>query len=108
MCGVWRAGNTRTRTHTHPHYPPSHSVEANLEHMWKRYGFYLPDAAYVADPEGLLSYLGSKIANGRVALYTRGDDDTARVHPSLHAVQRHMVDTAQVRREGESEGGTEG
>ena len=101
LCGG--TGETHTHTHTcthspHPtHSPLSLSVEANLEHMWKRYGFYLPDAAYVADPEGLLSYLGSKIANGRVALYTRGDDDTARVHPSLHAVQRHMVDTSQVR-----------
>jgi len=95
--GAGNGGSARRNDRPLHHPPlPSPSVEACLEHMWKTYGFYLPDAAFLADAEGLLSYLGSKLANGRVALHARGDDAGARVWPSLHAVQRHMVDSGQV------------
>ena len=33
------------------------SMEANLEYMWKRFGFYFPEADLLTDPEGLLKYL---------------------------------------------------
>ncbi|KAK9831427.1 hypothetical protein WJX81_003930 [Elliptochloris bilobata] len=69
------------------------SMAANLEHMWKRFGFYFPEAQHLADPEGLLKYLGAKLIVGRVPLYARGDDANARQFGSLHAVQRHMADT---------------
>lgn len=42
------------------------SMEENLEYMFKQYGFYLPDAEYLVDPEGLLKYLGSKLQYGKV------------------------------------------
>jgi pre-60S factor REI1 len=35
----------------------SPSMEANLEYMWRKFGFYLPDAQYLRDPEALLKYL---------------------------------------------------
>ena len=35
----------------------SPSFEANMEYMFKRFGFYFPDAEYLVDPEGLLRYL---------------------------------------------------
>ena len=35
----------------------SASFEANMEHMYKKFGFYFPDAEYLVDPEGLLKYL---------------------------------------------------
>ena len=35
----------------------STSLEANLEYMWKHFGFYLPDAEYILDPEALVQYL---------------------------------------------------
>lgn len=35
----------------------SDSLEANLEYMWKLFGFYLPDAEFLTDPEGLVKYL---------------------------------------------------
>ncbi|KAK9828841.1 hypothetical protein WJX72_002352 [[Myrmecia] bisecta] len=70
------------------------SMEGNLEYMWKHYGFYFPDAEYLKDPEGLLKYLGAKLQYG-VPLYRRGDDENAKQFSSLHAVQRHMVDTNQ-------------
>ena len=37
----------------------SSSFEANLEYMWKKFGFYLPDTEYLQDPEGLFKYLVS-------------------------------------------------
>eukprot|EP00891_Asterochloris_glomerata_P004280 jgi/Astpho2/4280/e_gw1.00064.65.1_t len=37
----------------------SDSMEANLEYMFKNFGFYFPDAEYLTDPEGLLKYLVS-------------------------------------------------
>ena len=36
------------------------SMEANLEYMFKKFGFYFPDAEYLVDPEGLLKYLVSQ------------------------------------------------
>jgi pre-60S factor REI1 len=38
---------------------PHRSLEANLEYMWHKFGFYLPDAQYLKDPEGLIKYLVS-------------------------------------------------
>ena len=35
----------------------SPSFEANMEYMYKHFGFYFPDAEYLVDPEGLLKYL---------------------------------------------------
>ena len=35
----------------------SASFEANMEYMFKKFGFYFPDAESLADPEGLLKYL---------------------------------------------------
>lgn len=70
----------------------SSSMEANLEYMFKHFGFYLPDAEYLSDPAGLIKYLGLKLQYGHVPLYIRGDDANARQFTSLHGVQRHMVD----------------
>lgn len=33
------------------------ALQANLEYMFKKFGFYLPDSEYLKDPEGLLKYL---------------------------------------------------
>lgn len=44
----------------------SASMQDNLEYMWKHFGFYLPDAEYLTDPEGLLKYLGQKLQYGKV------------------------------------------
>lgn len=73
----------------------SPTFQANLEYMLKKYGFYLPDAQYLRDPEGLLKYLGQKLRYGRVPLYVSGEDANGKQFRSLHAVQRHMVDTNQ-------------
>jgi hypothetical protein len=71
----------------------SASFEENINYMFKRFGFQFPNAHSLKDPKGLLQYLGAKLQYGHIALYSRGDDESARVFKSLHAVQRHMVDT---------------
>ena len=38
----------------------SSSMEANLEYMFKHFGFYLPDAEYLSDPAGVIKYLVSR------------------------------------------------
>ena len=70
----------------------SPSMEQNLEYMWRKFGFYLPDSEYLEDPEGLLKYLGAKLQYGHIPLYESGSNPTAKQMASLHGVQRHMVD----------------
>lgn len=53
-------------------------MDANLEYMFKHFGFYLPDAEYLTDPEGLLRYLGAKLQHGKVPLYISGEDSNAK------------------------------
>lgn len=69
------------------------SLEGNLEYMLRNFGFYLPDAQYLVDPEGLVKYLGAKLQHGHVPLYKSGSNPQAKQFASLHGVQRHMVDT---------------
>ncbi|KAF8070261.1 C2H2 type zinc-finger-domain-containing protein [Lyophyllum atratum] len=54
------------------------SLEDNLTHMSQAHSFFIPDADYLIDIHGLITYLGEKIAG--------------REFRSLEAVQKHMVD----------------
>jgi hypothetical protein len=38
-------------------------------------------------------YLGAKLQYGHIPLYVRGGDDDPKHFGSLHAVQRHMIDS---------------
>lgn len=40
----------------------SDSLDANLEYMYKNFGFYLPDSEYLTDPAGLIQYLVSQVS----------------------------------------------
>ena len=42
----------------------SHDLECNVAHMTERHSFFLPDAEYLADLEGMLAYLGEKVRLG--------------------------------------------
>jgi len=75
----------------------SKNVEDNIEYMWKNFGFSIPDVEYLADPEGLIVYLGAKVGQGFIPLYSSGLDPEAKTFGSVHAVQRHMVDTGKTR-----------
>ncbi|CAD5113021.1 DgyrCDS2223 [Dimorphilus gyrociliatus] len=64
-------------------------MEKNMEHMTVVHNFFIPDIDYVSDLEGLLSYLGAKVGEGRMCLWCSEHGKSFR---SLRAVQNHMTD----------------
>lgn len=67
----------------------SSSLEDNLTHMSTVHSFFVPDAEYLVDLTGLITYLGEKIAVGNVCIYCNGKGRDFR---TLDAVRKHMVD----------------
>ncbi|PSS37881.1 hypothetical protein PHLCEN_2v349 [Hermanssonia centrifuga] len=67
----------------------SESFEDNLTHMSLEHSFFIPDAEYLIDLTGLITYLGEKIAVGNVCIYCNGK---GREFRTLDAVRKHMVD----------------
>lgn len=71
-------------------------IEANLHHMAVAHSFFLPDTEYLVDVEGLLQYLGEKVAIGNVCLWCPANKVDEEGHPvgnefgSLEAVRAHM------------------
>lgn len=57
-------------------------MEDNLQYMYKKFGFFLPDAEYLADPEGLIKYLGAKLSVGKV----RAGHQDARIWHSFTSI----------------------
>ncbi|KAG2201445.1 hypothetical protein INT47_001494 [Mucor saturninus] len=67
----------------------SDNLEANLAHMSKFHGFFLPDIEYLKDREGLIAYLFSKINDDKVCLYCNG---RGKEWQSASAARSHMLD----------------
>ncbi|GFN80466.1 Zinc finger protein 622-like [Plakobranchus ocellatus] len=67
----------------------SKSLEDNVKHMTTNHGFFLPDAEFIIDLEGLITYLGEKVGAGRMCLWC--DEKGKRFHNTKDA-QRHMID----------------
>jgi len=67
----------------------SSSFEDNLTHMSSEHSFFIPDAEYLVDPTGLITYLGEKLAVDNVCIYCNGK---GREFRTLDAVRKHMVD----------------
>ncbi|MCO5582742.1 hypothetical protein L7F22_036641 [Adiantum nelumboides] len=67
---------------------PDGSIGGCVEHMHKQHGFFLPDAEYLRDLQGLLSYLGMKVTRNFTCLYC---DGRGRQFLSLEAVRKHMI-----------------
>jgi len=61
--------------------------DTNLVHMQKEHGFFLPDREYLKDPQGLITYLGEKIAIGNVCIWC---NERSPYFSSMSAVQNHM------------------
>lgn len=57
--------------------------------MEKHHGFFIPDIEYLHDLEGLITYLGEKVAIGNVCLYC---NTKSKIFSSLEAVQDHMTE----------------
>lgn len=62
---------------------------ANFRHMSEVHSFFLPDADYCVNPEGLLDYLGEKVAVYYICLWC---NDGGKTFYSLDAVRKHMND----------------
>lgn len=54
--------------------------------MANTHGFFIPEAQYINDLPGLITYLAEKVAIGNACLYCN------REYRSLHAVRKHMID----------------
>lgn len=67
----------------------SASLEESLTHMSSAHSFFIPDAEYLIDLAGLITYLGEKIAVGNVCIFC---NEKGREFRSLDAVRKHMVD----------------
>ncbi|KAF4620496.1 hypothetical protein D9613_000605 [Agrocybe pediades] len=65
------------------------SLEDNLTHMSIAHSFFIPDAEYLVDLSGLITYLGEKIAVGNVCIFC---NQKGREFRSIEAVRKHMVD----------------
>ncbi|KAI9590668.1 zinc finger protein 622 [Glossina fuscipes] len=61
----------------------------NLKHMSIAHSFFIPDAEYCVDLEGLLYYLGEKVAIYFVCLWC---NDRGKTFYTLDAVRKHMID----------------
>ena len=70
-------------------HTPSSTFEDNLTHMSSEHSFFIPDAEYLVDPTGLVTYLGEKVAVGNMCIYCNG---RGREFRTLDAVRKHMVD----------------
>ncbi|XP_068159533.1 cytoplasmic 60S subunit biogenesis factor ZNF622 [Drosophila tropicalis] len=67
----------------------SDDLVENLKHMSVAHSFFIPDTEYCTDIEGLLYYLGEKVANYFICLSC---NDRGKTFYSLDAVRKHMVD----------------
>ncbi|KAI8035562.1 cytoplasmic 60S subunit biogenesis factor ZNF622 [Drosophila gunungcola] len=67
----------------------SEDLVENLKHMSVAHSFFIPDTEYCTDIEGLLYYLGEKVANYFICLFC---NDRGKTFYSLDAVRKHMVD----------------
>lgn len=63
----------------------SASVEANVDRMYRKYGFFVPDREFCSDLEGLVGYLHEKIKLGHMCLYCH------RVFTTWQGCQKHMI-----------------
>lgn len=67
----------------------SMNIADNLTHMSMAHSFFIPDADYLIDISGLISYLGEKIAVGNICIFCNGK---SREFRTLEAVRKHMMD----------------
>jgi len=72
----------------------SRSCKDNLSHMSSVHSFFIPDAAFVIDIEGLVTYLGKRVGQGHMCMWC---GHLGRQFPSPEAVQKHMLDKGHCR-----------
>jgi len=67
----------------------SSNNDKNLLHMSEKHSFFVPDLEYVINVDGLLTYIGCKVGQGKMCLTCSEKGKSFR---SLDAVRKHMVD----------------
>lgn len=67
----------------------SANMMKNLKHMSLEHSFFIPDAEYVIDMKGLLTYLGEKVSQSFMCLWC---NDRGKTFYSVQAAQQHMQD----------------
>jgi len=79
----------------------SANIDNNVKHMVEAHSFFIPDAEYLSNLDGLLEYLGSKVGQGHMCLWC---SERSKAFQSVDAVQKHMVDKGhcKLKHEGES------
>lgn len=65
----------------------SNNVQENVEYMYNKYGFFIPDKEYLIDLEGLVGYCAEKIKLGHMCLYCQ------KMFTSWRGCQEHMIHT---------------
>lgn len=63
----------------------SESVQENIEYMYNKYGFFIPDVEYLVDKEGLIGYCAEKIKLGHTCLYCQ------KMFTTWTGCQKHMI-----------------
>jgi pre-60S factor REI1 len=79
-------GNKLSPTHRLFFPSVSSSLLDHLSLTASPHGFFTPDADYLFDLPGLVTYMGKEIALGNECFYCNG---RAREFHSLHAVRKH-------------------
>ena len=67
----------------------SSSLGDNLTHMSNNHSFFIPEADFLVDLPGLITYLGEKIAIGNVCIFC---NEKGREFRTMDAVRKHMAD----------------
>jgi len=70
-----------------PHH--SSNNEKNLLHMSEKHSFFVPDLDFVVNLDGLLTYIGCKVGQGKMCLTC---SEKGKAFRSLDAVRKHMLD----------------
>uniref|UniRef100_A0A182KCF9 C2H2-type domain-containing protein n=1 Tax=Anopheles christyi TaxID=43041 RepID=A0A182KCF9_9DIPT len=70
---------------------PHHSVDLleNIKHMSVVHSFFIPDAEFCVDVEGLLTYLAEKVCRDYICLWC---NERGRTFYSIDAVRNHMAE----------------
>jgi pre-60S factor REI1 len=64
------------------------NFDQNVQHMLKEHGFFIPDAEFLIDPEGLVGYLAEKVKVGHFCLQCNGKGKIFRTYQDA---QKHMI-----------------
>lgn len=67
----------------------SEDLVQNVKHMSVKHSFFIPDAEFCIDVEGLLGYLAEKICRDYICIWC---NEKGRTFYSLDAVRNHMVE----------------